>query len=149
LVDKNGTVYLNAAVPPVKRCLNGNNTLTNTSGLTSEWINTMNKAEYAGTNDWELPCISDLQYLYNDMRLTAGDTRLESPFAVGPFQRLQPGFYWACVAVNAVGSNGLCDTTQSAPGGLQWSFNFDDGFEGTDLVSKQFYVMVYYPAPKH
>jgi hypothetical protein len=28
---------------------------------------------------------------------------------------------------------------------LYWSFNFDDGFEGTDLPGKQFYVMVYYP----
>ena len=27
-----------------------------------------------------------------------------------------------------------------------WSFNFDDGFQGTDLVSKLFYVMVYFPA---
>jgi hypothetical protein len=30
---------------------------------------------------------------------------------------------------------------------LQWSFDFDSGFQGTDLESKLFYVMVYYPAP--
>ena len=148
LVDEDGAVYFGATLTPVKRCLNGNNVLTDTSGLTSQWILDMDSVGYAGTNNWELPCISDLQKLYSDMAITAGDTRLETPFGVGPFQRLQPGFYWACVAVKAVGSNGPCDYTQSAPGGLQWSFNFDDGFEGTDLVSKQFYVMVYYPAQK-
>ena len=149
LVDQDGAVYLGAAIPPVKRCLDSNNKLTYTSGLTSQWIIAMNSAEYAGTKDWDLPCISDLQKLYSDMVITAGDTRLESPFAVGPFWLLQPGFYWACVAKNAVGSKGPCDYTNSAPEGLQWSFNFDDGFEGTDLVSKQFYVMVYYPASAH
>jgi hypothetical protein len=30
---------------------------------------------------------------------------------------------------------------------MHYSFNFDDGFEGTDLPNKRFYVMVYFPAP--
>ncbi len=145
LVDQDGAVLLSAAVH-VEKCLNGGLT----SGLTSEWIIAMNDGAYAGSSKWELPCLDDLKNLYDDMRITAGDTRLEWPFDVGPFRRLQPGFYWACVrAANATDSSGPCDLTQSAPGGLQWSFNFDDGFEGTDLPNKQFYVMVYYPAPSH
>jgi hypothetical protein len=30
---------------------------------------------------------------------------------------------------------------------MEWSFDFDDGFEGTDSSDKEFYVMVNYPAP--
>ena len=30
---------------------------------------------------------------------------------------------------------------------MEYSFNFDDGFLGTDQNIKQFYVEVYYPAP--
>ncbi len=144
LVDKDGDVLLAASVP-VKTCIKGGPT----SGLTSKWILAMNQSEYAGTKDWELPCIADLQNLYGDMQIAAGDTRLETLFPVGPFWRLQPGFYWACVSAAASGSTGPCDYSQSAPGDLYWSFNFDDGFEGTDQPSKQFYVMVYYPAPSH
>ena len=28
---------------------------------------------------------------------------------------------------------------------MEWSFNFDDGFEGSDQENKMFYLMVYYP----
>ena len=28
---------------------------------------------------------------------------------------------------------------------MEWSYNFDTGFQGTDLNPKQFYVMIYYP----
>jgi hypothetical protein len=131
LVDKGGAVYFSAIDP---------------ANQTSGWIVSMNNAEYAGTNTWELPGIADLQQLYKDLALTAGDTRLEWPFSVQPFWRLQPGFYWACVRAANSGANGPCDLTQSAPGGLEWTFNFDDGFEGSDLSDKQFYVMVYFPA---
>ena len=30
---------------------------------------------------------------------------------------------------------------------MEYSFNFDNGFLGTDMFDKQFYVMVYFPAP--
>jgi hypothetical protein len=30
---------------------------------------------------------------------------------------------------------------------MEWSFNFDDGFTGTDSNDKEFYVTVYFPAP--
>jgi hypothetical protein len=30
---------------------------------------------------------------------------------------------------------------------MEFSFNFDDGFQGTDENSKMFYVTVYYPVP--
>jgi hypothetical protein len=150
LVDRDGAVILSATVP-MTPCLVGGKTMT--TGVTSDWLIAMNAGDYAGTSTWQLPCLSDLEQLATDMNLTAGDgliagdPRLEWPFSTGPFQRLQPGFYWACVPA-VVGSNAGCDYEESAPGiNLEWSFNFDDGFEGSDRPSKQFYVMVYFPAP--
>ena len=141
LVDEDGAVLLTSA-DPMKKC---HSVLT--GGLTTEWITALNTDVYAGTNTWELPCVDELDKLHKHLGLAAGDRRLEWPFDVGPFQRLQPGFYWACVrAASATDSSGPCDLSQSAPSGLEWSFNFDDGFEGTDLPNKQFYVMVYFPA---
>ncbi len=142
VVNRDGAVYLSAAVPE-KSCSEGGMT----SGLTSEWIIAMNGSNYAGTSDWELPCLSDLKDLDTDLILGAGDPRLEWLLRVGPFWRLQPGFYWGCVAATDTGSTSPCDYSRSAPAGLEWSFDFDDGFEGTDQPNKQFYVMVYFPAP--
>jgi hypothetical protein len=136
LIDKDGAVHFSALDP---------------ANMSSGWIVSMNDSNYAGSNTWALPGIADLRQLYDDMSISAGDTRLEWPFSVGPFWRLQPGFYWGCVRADNTGSNGPCDYSQDAPtppGSVpfEWSFNFDDGFEGTDLSDKQFYVMVYYPA---
>jgi hypothetical protein len=113
----------------------------------------MNGASYGGTNTWALPTIEQMKSLYDDLGMQTGDPRLEWPLFVGPFLRLQPGFYWACVSADNAGAAGPCDLSQDAPTPpgnvtpLEWSFNFDDGFEGTDLNNKQFYVMVYFPVP--
>ena len=143
LVDKDGTVYLSVQVPQ-QTCLTSN---ALTSGLTSQWILAMDANGYAGSTNWQLPCHDDLRQLHDDMTIATGDVRLEWPLSVGPFWRLQPYFYWGCVRAAQIGNNGPCDYTQSAPGGLEWSFDFDDGFVGTDETTKEFYVMVYFPAP--
>jgi hypothetical protein len=138
LVDPDGAVYFSAVDP------------TATSG----WIASMNNSDYAGTQSWQLPSLSDLVQLYNDLSIKVGDPRMEWPLFVGPFWHLQPGFYWGCArAASNLGSNGPCDLTQNAltaPGmavPMEFSFNFDDGFAGTDENDKSFYVMVYFPAP--
>lgn len=137
VINKDGAVHFSAIDP---------------ANTTSGWIVSMNASGYAGTNTWQLPGVEDLRHLYNHLSISAGDTRLEWPFFVGPFWRLQPGFYWACVRADGTGSEGPCDLTQNAPSPpppatpLQESFNFDDGFEGTDLQDKQFYVTAYFPA---
>jgi hypothetical protein len=144
LIDQDGAVLLTAAGPS-RKC-----NQVPTSGLTTAWITALNDDVYAGTNTWELPCVDELDKLHTHLGLAAGDTKLEWPFDVGPFRRLQPGFYWACVrAASATDSSGPCDLGRSAPNDLEWSCNFDDGFEGTDLPGKQFYVMVYFPARPH
>ncbi len=66
----------------------------------------------------------------------------------GPFKHFQPFFYWACVQSSNADTPNDCD--YSANTGVQgttpmeWSFNFDSGFQGTDMETKQFYVAVYH-----
>jgi hypothetical protein len=138
LIDENGGVYFSAVDP----------------AATTGWIASMNDSDYAGTQSWELPSESDLANLYDDLGLQAGDLRLEWPLFAGPFWHLQPGFYWACVrAASNLANDGPCDLSQNGPTKpgkavpMEWSFDFDDGFEGTDSSDKEFYVMVNYPAP--
>jgi len=136
MINPDGTIYFDAV---------------DSKSATPGWIAAMNAAKYAGASTWALPSEKQIAELYADMGLTVGDTRLEWPFPTGPFARLQPAFYWACAREDGTGSNGACDLTQNAQpdphyaGNMEWSFNFDDGFEGTDQDDKMFYVMVYYP----
>ncbi len=119
----------------------------------------MNKYNFAGSSNWMLPSApqpnkqipGDLDTLFLDLGLQPGDLRLEWFGFVGPFWRLQPGFYWTCERDDLTNSQAPCDPLLSpTPPGSQpfaFSFNFDDGFEGTDHQDKHFYVMVYFPAP--
>jgi hypothetical protein len=127
----------------------------NGSDGVSGWIGGMNASGYAGTNNWTLPQLADLKTLYDDLIIAAGDVRLEALGFVPPFIGLQPGFYWACQRDEDPGdsSQSPCDATLPPPfisnQGIpyQYSYNFSDGFVDTDLETKQFYVMVYYPTP--
>ena len=123
-----------------------------------KWINSMNSYKgtgYAGSSHWTLPSLADLQTLYQDMGLTPGTVQMEFPSQysfTGPFIGLTPGFYWSsCFSTSVVGTVEQCDqagfTKGANPVATQYSFNFDDGFLGTDEYTRQFYVMVYYPAP--
>jgi hypothetical protein len=124
---------------------------------TTAWLgqlNGMNPSGYAGESTWALPSTGDLKTLYDHLVMPA--QALVSQTSVGPFQHLQPFFYWACVPYdpsgNRIGSSrSPCDFSMHAgknPNGgadMEWSYNFDTGFQGTDLNTKQFYVMIYYP----
>jgi hypothetical protein len=133
LIDRDGAVHFSAINP---------------ANTTSGWIVSMNANNFAGTNTWTLPSLHDLKLLHADLGLRPGDTRLEWPFFVGAFWGLQPGFYWSCERDEGPNLNAPCDPTIH-PGDtpMEYSFNFDDGFLGTDHPDKQFYVMVYFPAP--
>src|SRR5262249_21134178 len=127
---------------------------------TSGWIVSMNNANYAGSSHWMLPAAGDkqtpgdLDTLFKDLQLQPGDIRLEWQGFVGPFWHLQPGFYWTCERDDKTGSHAPCNpilmpgqdcSTKPDCPPQDYSFNFDDGFEGTDHPSKHFYVMVYFP----
>jgi hypothetical protein len=117
------------------------------------WIDGMNKANFAGVNNWTLPTETELLELYGDLNPQVGDTRFLVLQQTGPFQRLQPFFYWGCERKQKGSSQSPCDPSLFpglSPGAnpvhMQWSFDMDNGFQGTDLPGKLFYVMVYYPA---
>lgn len=147
IIDKDGAIHFSGL------CAHANNQdpcPTPSSG----WIVSMNDQEFAGSANWKLPRIDDLVTLNTDLGLPVGDPRLESQSFVGPFWRLQPGFYWSCPRDSDTTNNQApCDLGTHpgfAPGSntpMQYSFNFDDGFLGTDKFDKLFYVMVYFPAP--
>ena len=140
LIDKDGAVHFSAVDPD------------NTDPSTS-WMAALNQHGVAGTSTWTLPKNKDLKQLYQDMRIEAGDPRLEWWGFVGPFWHFQPGFYWSCERDFGTEARAPCDPalfpsySTDGKAKMEYSFNFDNGFEGTDLPSKQFYVMVYYPAP--
>jgi len=129
LVDADGTMLFSTADQP------------------GGWLAAMNQSNYAGTNEWALPHITDLQTLFRDLNLEAGDPRMLAQDRVGPFWHLQPFFYWACERDEPGNSQSPCNLNLH-PGtpDFDYSFNFDNGFEGTDLEGKEFYVMVYFPA---
>lgn len=111
------------------------------------WLQGMNAQEYAGATDWMMPSLSDLQALYDDLGLAfASKTDLEFFGRVGPFSDLQPGFYWGCERDQGLPNGSPCDLSLSPTPGYAYSFDFEDGFLGTDLLAKEFYVMVFFPA---
>ena len=116
------------------------------------WLTNMNASTYAGSDKWKLPTLAEISALYKDLNVAVGDTRLETHTLNGLFYNLQPGFYWSCERDQTGNSQSPCDPNlypSISPDGtiLEYSFNFDNGFEGTDFNTKEFYVMVYYPAP--
>ncbi len=155
MLDKDGAM-LYAAVDPCAPSTAADRCLPATSG----WIVSMNNAKFAGSDHWMLPSAGDprtpgdLDTLYKDLRLQSGDVRLEWQSFVGPFWRLQPGFYWSCERDDNTSSQAPCNPSlmpvncspDSKCPPFEYSFNFDDGFEGTDHLDKHFYVMVYFPA---
>ena len=113
----------------------------------NSWLTATNNISYAGTNNWTFPAPIDLHTLFNDLNLQLGDSRLTVQGGVGPFQNLQPFFYWACERDQTGTSQSPCNG--SSPGtNMAWSFNLDNGFQATDDDTKAFYVEVYYPASK-
>jgi hypothetical protein len=115
----------------------------------NQWIDAMKSSSYAGAKDWKLPSVQDLQDLFTDLKLKPGDSRLVFTGKVGLFQNLQPFFYWACQRNQNGNNQSPCDPSLSPAANkkgdaMAWSFNFDNGFEGTSETTKTFYVMVYY-----
>ncbi|HEV3333278.1 MAG TPA: hypothetical protein VG096_19960 [Bryobacteraceae bacterium] len=116
----------------------------------NQWITAMKNSGYAGSNAWQLP--PDHTYLEQfaaDLGMVPGDVRLMFTGRAGSFQDLQPFYYWGCQEGQTGVTESPC-TNFAPPDGsqqMQWTFNFDDGFQGTAETSQQFFVMVYFPLP--
>jgi hypothetical protein len=117
---------------------------------------------YLGQTDWQLPetgppdpscslkgttgfdCTGSLmgELFYKQLGLHRGESVVAAPdINLGPFHDIQPYLYWACEAETAISAcqpNGPSD-------GFEWNFSFGNGFEGTNLVANDLYVIVYYP----
>ncbi|HYM21845.1 MAG TPA: hypothetical protein VEU08_01495, partial [Vicinamibacterales bacterium] len=117
------------------------------------WIDAMNAANYAGSSAWEIPFDTAFDDLFAHLTIGAGSVLFESDRRVEPFRNFQPFFYWACERGDT-SRQAPCDPGLNPPnnpvdnGPMRWSFDFDEGFQGTDKIEKQFYVEVYYPAPR-
>ena len=110
----------------------------------TQWMTALNNSKYLGSPAWQLPATAAvLKDLFTDLGLSAGDSRFMSTGATGPFQNLQPFFYWGCQRDQSGTSQSPC--TGYAPSDLQWTFDFDSGFQPTSALVQHFFVMVYYP----
>ena len=142
-------------------CINADGSMTHT--LAEAWVANMSTHSYLGQTAWVLPeipdsdssCSLDLSFgfnctgnllgrlYYQRMKLLAGTPVVETPnINVSGFNNLQPYLYWGCTL--AAGTVNLCND-QPPAAGFAWSFSFGNGFQGTDVVGNNLYVMVYYP----
>src|SRR5579871_217931 len=115
----------------------------------TKWLQAMNSARYLGSSAWQMPATSSVLHdLFTDLNLAPGDARLMWTGTLGPFQNLQPFFYWACQRDQSGNSQSPCTGYAPADGAsqLQWSYDFDYGFQPTSSLVQKFFVMVYYPA---
>ena len=98
----------------------------------TRWIQAMNAQQFLGSSAWQMPASSQV---------------FEQFFAdFGPFENLQPFFYWACERDQSGNSQSAC-TGYAPPDGstqLQWTFDFDYGFQSTSALVQRYFVMVYY-----
>ena len=133
-----------------------------------EWVAAMNNADggrgYLGQRNWQLPetgppdsscsmkgttgfdCTGSAMgtLFYKQLGLHRGESVVATPdVKVGPFHNIQPYLYWACegeTASSACRSNGPAE-------GFEWNFSFGNGFQGTNLLGNNLYVIVYFPVP--
>jgi len=111
---------------------------------------------WLGRTDWVIPSADprggcDLPFLhctdgpmgelfFKELDHGQGDPVVPTPdINVGPFYHLQPFLYWSCMGPDP------CQGPQPPHGDQEWSFSFGNGFQGTDIVKNNLYVMLYYP----
>jgi hypothetical protein len=124
-----------------------------------QFVTNMNTSAYLGQTTWQLPpmdpncgasynCASTGDPLgelfYDQLGLTAGTAAVTTPdIDVGPFKNMQPYLYWSCEAATI---QDVCQSEGPASG-FEDTFSFGNGFQGTDVLKNEFYMMVYYPGP--
>jgi len=111
----------------------------------TQWMRALNNSQYLGSSAWQIPASAAVfKDLFADLNLGPGDSRFMATGSTGPFQNLQPFYYWGCQRDQT--GTGQSPCTGYAPSDLQWTFNLDAGFQPTSSLVQHFFVMVYYPA---
>ena len=148
--------------PAHTQCINPDGSMSHKTA--EKWINGMNASGgWLSHTNWQLPPMPDSatcggfhcdgnpmgELFYDQLGLNKGNGVPTPNNNVGPFHNIQPYLYWSgcepatgpspCLAVQ---SDGV--TPAPAPN-FGFSFSFGNGFEGTDVVGNDLYVMVYYP----
>lgn len=117
-----------------------------TQTAAAAWVAAMGRhGGWLGQSDWAFPTAAELAGLYRALGLSSEEPVVPVPdTTLHGFDDVQPYLYWSCAGVSITG---YCSGAPST--GYQWSFSMGNGFQGTDLLSKELYVMVYYlnPAP--
>jgi hypothetical protein len=121
-----------------------------------DWLAGMNAASYGGASSWALPTVTELRSLYDQLGLADAPERLLTRSVPATdrhgFHDFQPFLYWACQRAQEGDSRSPCsgESPGPAPNGIdqmQWAFNFQSGFQGTDEETKEYFVVPYYPEP--
>ncbi len=114
----------------------------------TRFIQAMNAQQFLGSQAWQMPASSQVfEQFFADLNMASGDSRMMAGGNFGPFQNLQPFFYWGCQRDQTGNSQSPC-TGYAPPDGssqLQWTFDFDYGFQSTSALVQKYFVMVYYP----
>lgn len=140
-----------------RACINGDGSMKYTTA--TKWLDHMKKYKgtgWLGQSDWAFPSADPKggcdngrfhctggplgELYFDELKLKQGTPVFETPsFIPNPFYNLQPYLYWSCMEPDP------CQGPQSPHGDQEWSFSFGNGFQGTDVVHNNLYVMVYYP----
>jgi hypothetical protein len=114
-----------------------------------------------GHKDWELPplnkgcatygCVGDANPMgnlyYAQLHFTAGTPVVPVPdIAVGPFHHLVPFPYWQCLAdtIQDACEPAIDNNTHEPGKNSEWGFSFGTGFLGTERLTANHYVTVYF-----
>ena len=130
-----------------------------------KWLKAMNAFNggkgYLGQTHWELPPTVETdsgcsgknfgfqcsgsplgQLYYGLLKKHPGEAVVDTPDTkLGAFHNIQPYLYWSCLGV---ADQKTCDSAPAA-NNFEFSFSFGNGFQGTDVLENDLYVMVYYP----
>jgi uncharacterized protein (TIGR03437 family) len=139
-------------------CVNNDGAMNFNSA--DQFIKNMNAAAYLGQSNWQMPpadmdCAASYlcpgttapfqDLYYNQLGLAPGTPVVTAPdISVGPFTGIQPYLYWTCQSDKV---QDPCGSTPPAPG-FEWSFWFDNGFQGTDVLAHDMYVTAYFPGTR-
>jgi hypothetical protein len=93
-----------------------------------------------------------LGHLFYQLTLSQGTPVVPTPIInVGPFNNIQPYLYWSsCEPPDGqspcqILQDGVWVPAPDPAPNFEFSFSFGNGFQGTDVVGNDLYVMVYFP----